>query len=78
MPDEATGPCVFCGTEVEVKSYPWTAATAEGGIAPVNLCLNHWQCVQARNQNFMLGWCEVHGHGPSHKLCPCGKHYAVR
>ena len=78
MPEEATGPCVFCETEEEVKSYPWAAATGDRRVAPVNLCPEHWGLVQAHSGNFRLGWCEIHGHGASYKLCPCGRHYSVQ
>jgi hypothetical protein len=76
MTDAASGPCVMCGTEQKVVDYLWHVPGRQV-LQPVSLCSDHWRVVRNDSRRTLLGWCEIHGLGPSDKLCPCGKRYAL-
>lgn len=73
-PGQATGPCVLCGTEKSVSSYPMTAPTS--GYA--NLCGPCWRTVMSQRKNVMLGWCESCGFGPASQPCECGSRFDLK
>ncbi len=66
---------MLCGSE-DAQSYLWHVPGRQI-LRPVDLCPEHWRAVRNDGRRILLGWCEVHGLGPSDRLCPCGKLYAL-